>query len=90
MIVRRGFRKPPSIHIERLRNAPTGHFFDVVTNGLGAMPSYANRIEVADRWAIVAYVRALQLSQNARIGDVPDDKAQVLTRSPNRPAEDQP
>ena len=90
MIVRRGFRKPPSYHIERLRNAPAGHFFDVITNGFGAMPSYANRIDVADRWAIVAYVRALQLSQNARIDDVPADKVQVLTRSPSQPAEDQP
>jgi mono/diheme cytochrome c family protein len=90
MIVRRGFRKPPSLHIERLRNALAGHFFDVVTNGLGAMPSYANRIDVADRWAIVAYVRALQLSQNARIGDVPYDKAQLLAPSPTKPEEDQP
>jgi len=90
MIVRRGFRKPPSYHIERLRNAPAGHFFDVITNGLGAMPSYANRIEVADRWAIVAYVRALQLSQNARINDVPADEVQVLNHLPSQPAEDQP
>ena len=90
MIVHRGFRKPPSYHIERLRNAPVGHFFDVITNGLGAMPSYANRIEVADRWAIVAYVRALQLSQNARINDVPADEVQVLNHLPSQPAEDQP
>ena len=91
MIVRRGFRKPPSLHIERLRNAPAGHFFDVITNGFGAMPSYANRIDVADRWAIVAYVRALQLSQNARIDDVPDDQRSCsLTATPSQPAEDQP
>jgi mono/diheme cytochrome c family protein len=62
MIVRRGFRKPPSYHEQRLREAPVGHFFDVVTNGWGAMPSYAAQIPVQDRWAIIAYIRALQLS----------------------------
>jgi len=71
MIVRRGFRAPPSYHIERLRNAPAGHFYDVATNGFGAMASYAARVDVADRWAIVAYIRALQLSQNAALDDVP-------------------
>jgi mono/diheme cytochrome c family protein len=90
MIVRRGFPKPPSLHIERLRNAPAGHFFEVATNGLGAMPNYAGRIDVGDRWAIVAYIRALQLSQNARIGDVPDDQRSVLSLAPSQPAEDQP
>ncbi len=90
MIVRRGFPKPPSLHIERLRNAPAGHFFDVATNGLGAMPSYAGRIDIGDRWAIVAYIRALQLSQNARIGDVPDAQRPVLSRAPSQPAEGQP
>lgn len=89
MIVRRGFPKPPSLHIERLQNAPVGHFFDVATNGLGAMPSYANRIDVEDRWAIVAYVRALQLSQSAQIDDVPVDQRQTLSRPPRSPAEDQ-
>jgi mono/diheme cytochrome c family protein len=63
MIVRRGFRKPPSYHEQRLREAPVGHFFDVVTNGWGAMPSYAAQVPVQDRWAIIAYIRALQLSQ---------------------------
>ncbi len=90
MIVRRGFRKPPSLHIERLRNAPAGYFFDVVTNGFGAMPSYANRIDVFDRWAIVAYVRALQFSQDARLGDVPDDQHHVLSRAPGQPVDEQP
>jgi len=90
MIVRRGFPKPPSLHIERLQNAPAGHFFDVATNGLGAMPSYANRIDVEDRWAIVAYVRALQLSQNAQIGDVPVDQRQNLLGAQSPPTEDQP
>lgn len=64
MIVRRGYRRPPSYHTDALRQAPVGHFFDVMTNGWGAMPSYAAQIPVPDRWAIVAYIRALQLSQN--------------------------
>ena len=64
MIVRRGFRKPPSYHEQRLREAPVGHFFDVVSNGWGAMPSYASQVPVRDRWAIIAYIRALQLSQS--------------------------
>jgi mono/diheme cytochrome c family protein len=71
MIVQRGYRRPPSYHIERLRNAPLGHFFDVITNGFGAMPDYASQIPVADRWAIIAYIRALQLSQNAPQSLVP-------------------
>jgi mono/diheme cytochrome c family protein len=64
MVVRRGFPKPPTYHDDRLRNAPVGHFFDVMTNGWGKMNSYAAQITPADRWAIVAYIRALQLSQN--------------------------
>jgi len=64
MIVRRGFVKPPTYNDDRLRNAPVGHFFDVITNGQGRMNSYASQIPVADRWAIVAYIRALQISQN--------------------------
>ena len=64
MIVRRGFRKAASFHEDRLRNAPVGHFFDAVTNGWGAMPPYAPQIAVQDRWAIIAYIRALQVSQN--------------------------
>lgn len=64
MIVRRGFVKPPTYNDDRLRNAPVGHFFDVITNGQGRMSSYASQIPVADRWAIVAYIRALQISQN--------------------------
>lgn len=73
MIVRRGYRKPPSYHIERLRQVPNGYIYDVITNGFGAMPDYAAQIAPRDRWAIVAYVRALQLSQNASINDVPAD-----------------
>ena len=64
MIVRRGFPKPPTYNDDRLRNAPVGHFYDVITNGQGRMNSYASQIPVADRWAIVAYIRALQVSQN--------------------------
>jgi len=71
IIVQRGFRRPPSFHTERLRQAPVGHFFDVITNGFGTMYGYASRIRPEDRWAIVAYVRALQLSQNATLSDVP-------------------
>jgi mono/diheme cytochrome c family protein len=78
MIVQRGFRKPPSLHIERLRNSRVGHFFDVSTNGFGAMPSYASRVPVRDRWAIVAYIRALQLSQNATLEDVPESERSKL------------
>jgi mono/diheme cytochrome c family protein len=64
MIVRRGFIVPPTYHDDRLRNAPVGHFFDVMTNGFGRMNSYAAQVPVHDRWAIVAYIRALQVSQN--------------------------
>jgi hypothetical protein len=71
MIVQRGLKAPPSLHIDRLRTAPPGYFFDVITNGFGAMFDYRDRIDVQDRWAIIAYVRALQLSQNAKLDDVP-------------------
>ena len=71
MIPQRGFRHPPSYHDERLRKAPLGYFFDVMTNGFGAMPDYASQIPVRDRWCIVAYIRALQLSQGATAADVP-------------------
>jgi len=78
MIVRRGFRLPPSLHIDRLREAPPGHFFDVITHGFGAMPDYAEQIPPRDRWAIVAYIRALQLSQNAPLADVPEKERRAL------------
>lgn len=73
MIVRRGYRRPPTYHSDRLRQQPNGYFFDVITNGFGAMPDYSAQVPVADRWAIVAYIRALQLSQQASINDVPAD-----------------
>jgi len=71
IVVQRGFRRPMSFHVPRLREAPPGYFFDVVTNGFGAMSSYAAQVPVDDRWAIVAYIRALQLSQNATLDEVP-------------------
>ena len=71
MIVQRGYKQPPSYHIERLRKAPLGYFFDVMTHGFGAMPDYASQIQPFDRWCIVAYIRALQLSQGATMADVP-------------------
>jgi mono/diheme cytochrome c family protein len=71
MIVQRGMKRPPSLHIERLREAPAGYFFDVMTNGFGAMYDVSDRIGVEDRWKIAAYVRALQLSQHASLDDVP-------------------
>jgi mono/diheme cytochrome c family protein len=71
MIPQRGFRAPPSYHTQRLRNAPLGYFFDVMTSGFGAMPEYASQIPPSDRWTIVAYIRALQLSQNATAADIP-------------------
>jgi mono/diheme cytochrome c family protein len=78
MIPSRGYRRPPSFHTPTLRSARTGHFFDVMTNGFGAMPPYKTMIPTRDRWAIVAYVRALQLSQGATMNDVPaGDRAQL-------------
>jgi len=81
MVVRRGYRPPPSLHIERLRDAPVGHLYDVMTRGLGAMSDYAQQIPPADRWAIAAYVRALQLSQRAGVADVPPQERARLDAS---------
>ncbi|HEY2013878.1 MAG TPA: cytochrome c [Bryobacteraceae bacterium] len=78
MIVRRGFKKPPSLHIDRLRQVPNGYIFDVITNGFGAMQDYSAQVPPADRWAIVAYERALQLSRNATINDVPPESRAQL------------
>lgn len=80
MIVQRGFPPPPSYHIDRLREAPVGHFFDVITNGYGTMYSYAARVSPEDRWKIAAYIRALQLSQRAKLEDVPEKERQELLR----------
>jgi mono/diheme cytochrome c family protein len=81
MIVLRGFPQPPSFHMDRLRHAPAGHFFDVMTNGLGVMYSYSARISPEDRWRIAAYVRALQLSQGAALADVPATERKNLQQS---------
>lgn len=70
MVAMRGFRRPPTYHQERLRSAPTSHFYDVMTNGFGAMPSYADVVTPEDRWKIIAYIRALQASQNASVAEL--------------------
>jgi len=78
MIVRRGYRRPPSYHEDRLRSVPVGHFFDVITNGFGAMPDYAAQVKVEDRWAIAAYIRSLQQSEHATLADVPAAEREKL------------
>jgi len=82
MVVRRGFRAPPSLHVDRLREAPAGHFFDVITNGFGAMPDYKDQVPVRDRWAIIAYIRALQASTAGNVADVPPERRGELTPPP--------
>lgn len=82
MIVQRGFRQPPSYHEQRLRDQPVGYYFDVMTNGFGAMQDYASQVPVPDRWAIAAYIRAIQLSHNARVEDVPADRRGELDQAP--------
>jgi len=84
MIAMRGMKHPPSYHIDRLRQEPNGYFYDVMTNGFGAMYSYSERIPPADRWAIVAYIRALQLSRNAKAGDLPADLRRKLDQAKPR------
>lgn len=80
MVVQRGFPAPPSYHIQRLRDAPVGHFVDVMARGYGIMYSYAQRVEPDDRWAIAAYIRVLQLSEHATLQDVPPEmRAQLET-----------
>jgi mono/diheme cytochrome c family protein len=80
MVVQRGLRQAASYHIDRLREERIGYFFDVATNGFGAMQGYAEQVPVRDRWLIAAYIRALQLSQNAKIDDVPADRRGELER----------
>ncbi|GAB3429545.1 cytochrome c [Massilia solisilvae] len=84
-VVRRGFPAPPSFHQDRLRNAPDRHFFDVITHGYGIMYPYADRVEPADRWAIVAYIRALQLSQHASVAELDAAQRARLTGGEGRP-----
>ena len=78
MIVQRGYRRPPSFHDERLRQSPVGYFFDVASNGFGVMPAYKAQVPTEDRWAIAAYIRALQLSQSATLADVPAAERKAL------------
>ncbi len=83
MVVQRGYRQPPSFHIDRLRTVEIGHFFDTMTNGFGAMPDYREQISPRDRWNIAAYIRALQLSQRAATADVPGgDPAKLAPAAP--------
>lgn len=78
MVVQRGFKQPPSFHQDRLREAPPGYFYYAIANGFGSMPSYANRIPVHDRWLIVAYIKALQLSQHAPVTELPPEDVAKL------------
>ena len=78
MIVQRGLKRPPSYHIDRLRQVPVGYFYDVITNGFGAMADYSAQVAPRDRWAIAAYIRVLQFSQNASLQDVPPEHRQEL------------
>jgi mono/diheme cytochrome c family protein len=78
MVVQRGFKQAASYHNDRLRTAPVGYFFDVITNGFGAMPDYKMQLLPEDRWRVIAYVRALQLSHNAQAADVPADAMRTL------------
>lgn len=84
MVAMRGMKHPPSFHEERLRQAPNGYLFDTITNGFGAMYGYSAQIPPRDRWAIVAYVRALQLSRNARVGDLPAELREKLDQAGSR------
>ncbi len=85
MIVQRGFKQPPSFHVDRLRAQPLGYFFDVMTNGFGQMSSYASQVPVADRWAIAAYVRTLQFSRNAPVTELADADRAALEKAAAAP-----
>jgi cytochrome c553 len=80
MVVQRGFSRPPAMYGEKVKDAPVGHIFDVITNGFGAMPDHAAQIKVSDRWAIAAYVRALQASAAGTVNDVPAGQREQLDR----------
>ncbi len=86
MVVQRGYKQAASYHVDRLRQMPVGYFFDIMTNGFGAMPDYKGQIPVADRWRIVAYIRVLQLSHHATTADVPADQMKQLTAGAPAPA----
>ena len=82
MVSMRGMKHPPSYHQDRLRQSPNGYFYDVITNGFGAMYGYSAQIPPRDRWAIVAYVRALQLSRNAKVADLPAELREKVMNPP--------
>lgn len=86
MIAQRGYKQPTSYHIERLRTAPIGYFFNVMTEGYGVMPTYAPQIPVHDRWAIAAYIRVLQYSQNATLAELPAADQQIVQEQLANPA----
>ena len=90
MIVKRGFKRPPSYHIDRLRAAPVGYFYDVISNGFGAMADYAAQIAPRDRWAIAAYIRVLQFSQHALMSDVPPEHRQEFNDAGQASAQKKP
>ena len=87
MVSMRGMKHPPTFHDNRLRQSPNGYFYDVITNGFGAMYGYSAQIPTRDRWAIVAYVRALQLSRNAKVAELPADVREKVTHPPAEKAE---
>jgi mono/diheme cytochrome c family protein len=80
MVVQRGYRQPPSYHIDRLKQADAGYIFDVMTNGFGVMPDYKAQVAPRDRWRIVAYIRALQLSQSGTAGDIPGGNPEAANK----------
>jgi mono/diheme cytochrome c family protein len=85
MVVTRGLRQAASYHVDRLREEPIGYFFDVATNGFGAMQGYAEQVPVRDRWLIASYIRVLQFSQNAKVDDVPAERRAELDGAPPKP-----
>lgn len=86
MVVQRGFRTPPTYHSDRLRSVPVGYFYDIITNGFGVMPDYRAQVPVEDRWRIVAYIRALQLSRHATAADIPAEELRRLESGAAAPA----
>jgi mono/diheme cytochrome c family protein len=89
LVAQRGFRHPPSYHIDRLRNAPLGHFFDVMTRGFGAMQDVSDRVTPEDRWRIAAYIRTLQYSQRANASDLPASDRGKLDQKPATPGKEE-
>jgi mono/diheme cytochrome c family protein len=87
MIVHRGFRRPPSYHTERLRKAPASYFYDVITNGFGAMPSYSDQLTPEDRWKVIAYIRVLQLSQGANAPELAEADKKKLEEADQKSKE---